>query len=150
MSKQGVESFYRDTSIHTIAFENPFTLAAMQDIADATGGNCRYIKTGTFRPVDSDRFLSALRQIDEKRQSESHPRQEYNRRLYYAREFIEEGELVYAEYLVRPLRHADRSLIDNETLLSRVLAILDAELGEARLEDYEPAPEPGEILETFR
>ena len=148
--QEGVESFYRNTSIHTIAFENPFTLAAMQDIADATGGNCRYIKTETLQPVDSKSFLNALRQIDEKRLSESRPRQEYNTRLAYAREFIEEGELAYAEYLVRPLRQADRSLIDNETLLSRVLAILDAELGETRLEDFEPAPELGEILETFR
>jgi hypothetical protein len=148
--QEGVELFYRDTSIHTIAFENPFTLAAMQAIADATGGNCCYIKTGTHRPVDSKRFLTALGHIDQKRRNESRPRQEYQTRLSYAREFIGEGELVYAEYLVRPLRQADRSLIVNKTLLTRVFTILDAELGEIRLEDFEPAPELGEILGRLR
>ncbi len=54
--RAGIESFYRDIAIHTIAFENPFTLAPMQDIADATGGNCRYIKTETLRPVDSKKL----------------------------------------------------------------------------------------------
>ncbi len=95
-------------------------------------------------------FLNTLRQIDEKRGNESLPHQEYNTRLSYAREFIEEGELVYAEYLVRPLRHADRSLIDNKTLLNRVFTILDEELGEVRLEDFEPAPELVEVLRTVR
>jgi Mg-chelatase subunit ChlD len=148
--QEGVDLFYRDTSIHTIAFENPFALAAMQAIADATGGNCRYIKTETYRPVDSKRFLTALLRIDQIRRHQSRRRQEYQRRLSYARDFIGQGELVYAEYLVRPLRHAEESLITNKTLLTRVLTVLDAELGELRLEDFESAPELGEVLGTLR
>jgi len=142
----GVELFYGNHTIHTIAFENPFTLAAMQDIADATGGNCRYIKTGSHQPVDSKRFLSALRHIDQKRRNQSRPRQEYLTRLSYARELIGDGELAYAEYLVRPLRHADRSMVANPALLAQVLTILAAELGQTRLEDFQPPPELSEIL----
>lgn len=148
--QEGVELIYRDTSIHTIAFENPFTLAAMQAIADATGGNCRYIKTETYRPVDSKRFLTALRRIDQIRRHQSRRRQEYQRRLADARDLIGQGELVYAEYLVRPLRNAEESLIANKALLTRVLTVLDAELGGLRLEDFEPAPELGEILGRLR
>lgn len=147
--QDGVESFYQDTAIHTIAFENPLALAAMQDIASATDGSCRYIKTESHRPVNAERFLNALRRIDKKRHSESHLHQEYRTRLSYARELIEEGELVYAEYLVRPLRDAKRSAVANQALLQRVLTILDTELGEVRLEDFDPAPELGEILGTL-
>jgi hypothetical protein len=77
------------------------------------------------------------------------PRQEYQTRLSYAREFISDGELVYAEYLVRPLRQVDRSLIANETLLTRVLDILASELGDTRLEDFGPAPEINEIVQNL-
>lgn len=142
----GVEMFFGNTTIHAIAFENPFTLAAMRDVADATGGRCRYIKTASHKPVDSKRFLNALRQIDQKARNQIRPRQEYQARLSYAREFIGDGELVYAEYIARPLRHADRSMIGNKTLLAQVLTILDGELGETRLEDFEQPPELSEIL----
>jgi hypothetical protein len=143
--QEGVELFFRNTIIHTIAFENPFTHAAMQAIAEATGGKCRYIQTETHRPIDSKRFLAALGHIDQTRRNQSRPDKEFRTRLSYAREFIKAGELVYAEYLVRPLRDADATLIDNKTLLTQVLAILDAELGKIRLEDFEPAAQLDQI-----
>jgi hypothetical protein len=91
-----------------------------------------------------------LLRIDQIRRHQSRRRQEYQRRLSYARDFIGQGELVYAEYLVRPLRDAEESLIANKRLLTRVLTVLDAELGELRLEDFESAPELGEILGRLR
>ena len=69
------------------------------------------------------------------------PNREYQTRLSYAREFTIDGELAYAEYLIRPLRHADRSNIANTLLLDELLSILDSELGETRLEDFESPPE---------
>jgi hypothetical protein len=142
----GVRSFFKKTAIHTVAFENPFTRPVMQDIAEVTGGVCCYVRTETHRPADSSRFLSALRHIDQNYRNRKRPRQEYQTRLSYAREFISDGELVYAEYIVRPLRQADRSLISNEILLTRVLDILASELGDTRLEDFGPAPEINEIV----
>ena len=35
----GVEMIYRDIPVHTVAFENPFTVSAMQQIAEASGGH---------------------------------------------------------------------------------------------------------------
>jgi hypothetical protein len=139
--QQGVRSFFQATSIHTIAFENPFTFAVMQDIAKATGGKSRYVKTPSHQPIDSQRFADALQYLEKTYRSGSDPRQEYRKRLSYAREFIGEGELVYAEYLVRPLRDADRSTIINEALLNRILDILESELGDVRLEDFVATPD---------
>ena len=139
--QEGVERFFHDIPIHTIALENPFTYAAMEQIAKATGGSYRYIKTGSQEPIDAKRFLSALRHIDQKHGDDPQPNREYQTRLSYAREFVADGELVYAEYLIRPLRHADRSKIANLVLLDRLFEILDSELGDTRLEDFEPAPE---------
>ncbi len=144
--QEGIERFYRNTPIHTIALENPFTYVAMERIAEATGGSYRYIKTSSHKPIDSKRFLSALQHIERKHRNDTRPDHEYQTRLSYAREFTADGELVYAEYLVRPLRRANRSKIDNTVLLDRLLAILDSELGDTRLEDFEPAPELIDIV----
>ncbi len=133
----GIETFYRNIPVHTIAFENPFTVSKMQQIAEATGGKCRYIPTRSHAPVDAGQFREALRRIDQQQADERDSPREYRMRLSYARELITAGELVYAEYLIRPLRHADSSKITNPVLLARVLAILDAELGSTRLEDFE-------------
>lgn len=148
--QQGVELFFQTIPIHTIALENPFTFVAMQQIAKATGGRYRYVKTKSHHPIDSQRFLSALRHIDQKHRNDSQPDREYQTRLSYAREFMIGGELVYAEYLIRPLRHAKRSKIANPVLLDLMLSILDSELGSTRLEDYEPAPELIDIVSTLR
>jgi hypothetical protein len=144
--QEGVEMVFRDVPIHTVAFENPFTLAAMQHIATSTGGNCRYVPTRSHKPIDSSRFLTTLRHIDQKHRHDRRPQGEYLTRLSYAREFIRDGELAYAEYLVRPLRHAKESMISNPVLLAQVVAILDFELGGTRLEDFESPPELREIL----
>ena len=118
----------------------------MQQIAKATGGSCRYIPTRSHRPIDSRRFLTALRHIDQKHRHDRRPRDEYLTRLSYAREFIRDGELAYAEFLIRPLRRARESTIDNPALLARVMEILDRELGDERLEDFEQPPELREVL----
>jgi hypothetical protein len=144
--QDGVERFFRNIPIHTIALENPFTYAAMEQIAKATDGRYRYIKTSSHKPIDSKRFLSALRHIDQKHRHDQQPSREYQTRLSYAREFVTDGELVYAEYLIRPLRRADRSKVANLVLLDRLFEILDSELGDTRLEDFEPAPELVDIV----
>jgi hypothetical protein len=118
----------------------------MERIAEATGGSYRYIKTSSHKPIDSKRFLSALRHIEQKHRNDTRPIHEYQTRLSYAREFTADGELVYAEYLVRPLRRANRSTITNPVLLDRLLAILDSELGDTRLEDFQPTPELIDIV----
>ena len=147
--QQGVERFFQSIPIHTTALENPFTYVAMEKIAKATGGRYRYVKTSSHRPIDSQRFLTALRHIDQKHRKDVQPYQEYQSRLSHAREFMIAGELVYAEYLIRPLRRAHRSKIANPVLLDQILSILDAELGSTRLEDFEPAPELIDIVSTL-
>ena len=94
----------------------------------------------------STRVDSSLRHIDQKHRHDRRPQGEYLTRLSYAREFIRDGEFAYAEYLVRPLRHAKESMISNPVLLAQVVAILDSELGGTRLEDFESPPELREIL----
>lgn len=135
--QQGVESFFPDTPIHTIAFENPFTAEIMRDIAAATDGKSRYVNTESHRPINEQRFRNALQYLERTYRSQPDRRREYRKRLSYARELIGDGELAYAEYLIRPLRGADRSTISNEALFNQVLDILDTELGDVRLEDFE-------------
>lgn len=111
--QQGIEMFFHEIPIHTIALENPFTYAAMERIAKATEGSYRYVRTSSHKPLDSERFLSALRHIDRKHRNDTKLDHEYQTRLSYAREFVADGELVYAEYIVRPLRRAHRATIAN-------------------------------------
>ncbi len=137
---EGVERIYRNTPIHTISFENPFTTAAMAEIAAATGGEFRYVKTPKLEPIDLERFLTLLQEVERKHRGDKDPIYEYQRRLSLARELISDGELLYAEYLIRPLYQATRSQILNPKLLDEVLDILNTELGETRLEDFLPPP----------
>ena len=136
--QEGVERIYRDTPIHTIAFENPFTSEAMARIATATGGEFRYVKTPKLEPIDSEGFLTLLQELERKHRADKDPAREYQRRLSLARELISNGELLYAEYLIRPLHRASRSEILNPKLLDELSEILNSELGEARLEDFLP------------
>lgn len=138
----GVDKFYRSIPIHTIAFENPFTRTAMEQIATSTGGSSRYIHTDSLRPIDSQKFSNLCKEIAEKRGDAKDRRREYQARLSAARELICDGELLFAEYIVRPLADAEPSQILNPTLLDDVLQILHTELGDARLEDF---PLPAEI-----
>ena len=146
--QEGVQRLYTEIPIHTVAFENPFTVAAMRQIARATDGKCRYIPTRSHEPIDQARFLTTLRHIDQKHRHDQRPFAEYLTRLSHAREFIRDGELAYAEYLVRPLRNAKASMIGNPQLLTQVLTVLETELGDRRLEDFEPAPELATILDA--
>ena len=142
----GVEQLFGKLPIHAIAFENPFTQAAMERIAETTGGSFRYVPTRSLQPLDSQRFLTALRHIDQRHRYDRQPRSEYLTRLSYAREFIADGELVYAEYLIRPLRSARERSIANPRLYSQIREILDRELGSKRLEDFQDPPELSEIV----
>jgi hypothetical protein len=142
----GVETIYQGLPIHTIAFENPFTTAAMESIARATGGQFRYIRTRSLQPVDSERFLTALRQLEQKHRHESNPARSYQSRLSLAWELIADGELLYAEYIMRPLRYAAPEHILNATLMAEVQTVLNNEIGEVRLEDFEQPPELRQIL----
>ena len=144
--QEGAKMIYKDLPIHTIAFENPFTKTAMEAISDATGGEFKYVNTETLVPVDSQRFLTSLQQIEQKHRHERDPAREYQTRLSLARELLSDGELLFAEYIVRPLRHAPPSSILNPTLLNNVLSILRSEVGDARLEDFEQPPELRQIL----
>ncbi|MGI9473138.1 MAG: hypothetical protein ACR2NZ_16470 [Rubripirellula sp.] len=143
---EGVPLYFPTLPIHTIAFENPFTRNAMEQIANQTGGAFQYIKTNSHHPVDSQLLLTALRRIDEKHRKDTKRRSEFMTRLSYAREFIGHGELVFAEYIARPVRQADSSLIANRTLFKEVFGILDRELGETRLEDFQLPPELSDVL----
>lgn len=136
--QDGIETFFRDLPIHTIAFENAFTSTAMDAIAGVSGGQSRYVKTQSLVPFDSQRLVTVLQQMDQRRAEGLPKQQEYQTRLSQAREFIAEGELVFAEYLIRPLRDAEESMILNPVLLSQVVEILDRELQGARLEDFDP------------
>lgn len=144
--QEGVEEYCEDLPIHTIAFENPFTQAAMEAISRATGGQFRYVKTPSLQPIDSARFLTCLKQIDQKHRHETNPTREHQTRLTLARELISDGELLYAEYIMRPLYHASPANILNPSLLKELLAVLKSEVGETRLEDFEQPPELRQIL----
>ena len=138
---EGVPIKFTALPIHTIAFENPFTRGPMEQIAKLTGGVFRYVKTDSFQPVDAERFLNALRRIEEKHRRDKERRSEFITRLSYARDFIADGELVYAEYIARPVRSADKSQVANRTLYDEIFGVLDRELGDTRLEDFESPPD---------
>jgi hypothetical protein len=127
----------------------------MEKISKATGGEFRYVPTGSLRPMDSKRFLASLKQIervgswkktDGDRHRERDLTREFQTRLSIARDLISDGELLYAEYIMRPLYHAPPSSISNPTLLHEVLNVLNSEAGDAVLEDFEQRPEMRPIL----
>lgn len=132
--EKGVEKFYQHIPIHTIAFENPFTKGDMQRIAELTGGEFRYVPTQSHQPVDEEKFQRALRDIE---RAATSPRQNVSVRLSWARDFLTNGELVFAEYVVRPIRSAPAKQVYNTRLRKQILNILDEELRDVRLEDFE-------------
>ena len=124
--------------VHTIVYENPFTFRVMQQIADSTEGTCRYVRTRTLEPMDSTDLIKGLRQAH--RRQRRHPVQlepRYSMRIEYARSLIEDGELAFAEYLVRPTRGFDFRSEFHKRLAEEIFAILDRELGDVRVEDFE-------------
>ena len=144
--QQGVETFYRGIPIHTIAFENPFTRSAMEQISQSSGGSFRYVHTDSLEPIESEQFLKLWKEIDQERRDHNDPIREYQVRLSAARELISNGELLLAEYIVRPLTDADPTKILNPKLLEEVLQILHTEIGDARLEDFSLPPEIERVI----
>lgn len=133
----GIEKRFRELPIHTISLENPFTVESMRKIAKSTGGQFRYVRTQSRKPVDFDRFLESLKCIHVQHKNEPNSKAEFETRLSFTRELISSGELVFAEYILRPVVQADESLIHNRVLLNKIVGILNTELAGARLEDFD-------------
>lgn len=134
---EGVKSRFQTIPVHSISFENPFTVGPMRQIARSTGGQFRYIPTASLQPVDWNALTSALRYVAQQQRDHRDQKTEFETRMSYARELIGSGELVFAEYLLRPVLMADDPLVDNRSLLQQLAGILEAELGEIRLEDFD-------------
>ncbi len=135
----GIKTRFRDLPIHSIAFENPFTRDAMHEIARVTGGQFRYVATQSLEPADLSQLVTAMRQISQQDPDQRGSKAASELRLSYARELIASGELAAAEYLLRPLLEIDEPGVDNRILLDQLAAILESELNECRLEDFETA-----------
>lgn len=138
---EGVKSRFQHTPVHTIAFENPFTAESMEEISNVTDGQFRYVSTASLEPVDLNQLTSALQQVESLRQDGLDRKSEFEYRMKHARELISSGELVSAEFLLRPVLQADDPLVDNVTLLEHLSGILETELGDVRMEDFEVSQE---------
>lgn len=137
----GINKLMSSIPIHTISFENPFTRVSMEQIAEASGGSYRYIKTQSITPVDSKRFLKEVQRIEQLKIKAPEIRSELQRRMSIARGLIADGEFAFAEYIARPIRDADAADINNPVLRQILLDILDDELGETRLENLQLSSE---------
>lgn len=144
----GIAKWMSSIPVHTISFENPFTKDSMARIAKLSGGDFRYIKTQSHLPVDSQRFLKAVKQIEGTYQRESQLPSELQRRMSIARELIADGEFAFAEYITRPVRDADPSEIKNPLLRRALLDIIDEELGDSRLENLQMSSDVEEWILT--
>ena len=131
----GIPNHMSSIPIHSISFENPFTKSAMERIAKLSGGTFRYVQTESHLPVDSRRFLDAVKLIEDTYPKNTDKSSELQRRMSLARDFIADGEFAFAEYIARPIRDADPANINNPMLRKILLNILDEELGDIRLED---------------
>ena len=125
--KAGIARYYSNTPIHCIAFENPFTFKAMQEIGVLTDGSARYVKTCSYNPVNKALFKSESLRLPQNASPDS-----TMIRLTVAKTLIAAGELVYADCVSRPLRQG--MLTDAEQpLADEIFDILDRELtAEAR------------------
>lgn len=132
---EGIPAHMSSIPIHSISFENPFTKDSMERIAKLSGGNFRYVQTQSHLPIDSPRFLDAVKMIEDKYPKTAERNSELQRRMSLARDFIADGEFAFAEYIARPIRDADPANINNPILREILLDILDEELGDTRLED---------------
>ena len=148
--EDGIARLMESIPVHAISFENPFTKDSMAKIAELSGGEFRYIKTQSHQPLDPQRFLNAVKTNEDAYGRNNNLKTEYRQRMSMAREFMTDGELAFAEYIIRPLRHADPSQIDNPILCRILLNILDEELGAARLEDFGNAAEVKLWLQEHR
>ncbi len=66
--------------------------------------------------------------------------------MTYARELISSGELVAAEYVLRPIPKGEKSPQGNRALLQQMTDILASELKGIRLEDFDVS---GDIFATL-
>ncbi|MEM9588140.1 MAG: hypothetical protein AAGA03_12735 [Planctomycetota bacterium] len=158
---EGIRKLYQNIPVHAFAYENPFTITAMTEIAEATGGTYRYVSSDSLTPVDRLRFRKSLSVIEQvsgfpdplsaaltgspqpnaiaitraSQQAESR-RGEFVRRarLRQAEELIRWGEPVFAEYVLRPITSMERP--KDQRQLEQLRQILADELGETRLEDF--------------
>ncbi len=120
--RDGIARYCSNTPIHCIAFENPFTFKAMQEIGLMTDGSARYVKTCSHIPVDK-----ALFELESLRLQQNAGPDAAMIRLSVAKTLIAAGELVYADCVSRPLRQG--ILTDSEQLLAdEIFDILDREL----------------------
>ncbi len=131
----GIANHMSSIPIHSISFENPFTKDSMERIAKLSGGTFRYVKTESHLPIDSRRFLDAVKLIENTYPKSTEINSELQRRMSLARDFIADGEFAFAEYIARPIRDADPTNINNPILRKILLNILDDELGDTRLEN---------------
>ena len=134
---EGVELAMSDIPIHTIAFENAFTRETMKGIAEVTGGSNRYVKTPSLEPKAAASLVNALQQIGwSQRFRNAGPETQHLIRLRYARTLIEDGELAFAEYLLRPTRDFRFRFQGHREQVSEMFDIVSSELGEVRVEDF--------------
>lgn len=133
----GVKIALSDVPVHTIAYENPLTRAAMKEIAQITGGSSRYVKTRSHEPLVPASLINGLRAVQKlQAQAPQDLELQHAARLEYAELLIEDGELAFAEYLLRPTRGFEFKSLANRILAREFFEILAAELGDVRLEDF--------------
>jgi hypothetical protein len=134
---EGVKIALSDVPVHTIAYENPLTRAVMKEIAGITGGSSRYVKTQSLQPLVPASLINGLRTLRKLRaQSPQNLEAQHAARLKYAELLIEDGELAFAEYLLRPARGFDFKSLPRHRLAEEFFGILDAELGDVRVADF--------------
>ena len=109
----------------------------MREIADTTQGQFRYIRTDSLVPADLDQLSTALRQLKRQYGHEPGGKSEFEARISYTRELISSGELVAAEYVLRPVLEMDDSVPGNRVLMKQLDAILTSELNGIRIEDFD-------------
>ncbi|QDT01906.1 hypothetical protein K227x_02750 [Rubripirellula lacrimiformis] len=135
--EHGIEMMFveKQIPVHTFAFENPFSKEDVQQISQLSGGTFRYVPTSDLKPIDFDRFKLILGKVDQS----SRPGPD---RLRFAHNLIRDGELAFAEYLIRPLVADELQSQYDRNRLTSLNQILESELGDTRLEDF-PIPTDG-------
>ncbi|TWU58923.1 hypothetical protein Poly51_17030 [Rubripirellula tenax] len=119
----------RGIPVHTIAYENPFSRGQLREIAEQTGGTFRYVPTRDMEPIDFERFHREVQAIDALKKQDI-------MRMRKAKAMLRDGELVFAEYLIRGVDAQRLSRQKDQVTLAEIQRILAAELGDVRLEDF--------------
>ena len=137
--KEGLVRYFKELPVHCIAFENPFTFQSMKDIGAITGGSARYVKTQSLEAVDKVLFKSAMQSINARRERDQELPSHQLNRLTWAKRLISAGELVYADYVSRPLRQQELANDGNRALANQIFetatcssSLRDEETGDQR------------------